>query len=63
MTVTLVPKSEIDSKKRPDHAVLQRIRAFTPYSEIDREWRRYQRKLAGVSAPVSEPAFVAAASH
>lgn len=63
MTVAFIPKSEIDSTKRPDLAGLQRISVFMPYSEIDREWRRYQRKLARISVPLSQPTFVAASSH
>jgi len=63
MTVAFIPKGEIDSLKRPDLAKLQRVSVFMPYSEIDRDWRRYQQKLAGFPAPASQPAFVAATSR
>lgn len=57
INVAYIAKDEIDGARRPDLAGAERISVFMPYAEIDREWRRYQYKLAhqGVAPQAPKP--------
>ncbi|MER8124710.1 hypothetical protein ABS198_20735, partial [Acinetobacter baumannii] len=55
--VAFIPKDEIDSRNRPDLADKARVSVFMSYSEIDKEWRRFQY-LAHKAKPSGAPAAV-----
>lgn len=42
INVAFIPKDEIDRRNRPDLADQTRVSVFLSYSEIDKEWRRFQ---------------------
>ena len=65
INVAIIPTSEIDAGKRPDLAGKDRISVFMSFSEIDKEWRRYQYLLAHKTkpqAPASVKGYVAVAA-
>ena len=51
INVAFIPKNEIDVRARPDLADKERVSVFMSYSEIDKEWRRYQHLLAKKGRP------------
>ncbi len=55
INIAYIDKDEIDSARRPDLAGAERVSVFMPYSEIDREWRRYQFQLAQQGAKPQRP--------
>ncbi|WP_230849778.1 MULTISPECIES: trypsin-like peptidase domain-containing protein [Pseudomonas] len=57
MNVAYIAKDQIDARTRPDLADKQRISVFMSYSEIDKEWRRFQY-LAHRSKPQGAPAAI-----
>ena len=57
INVAFIPKDEIDSRNRPDLADKARVSVFMSYSEIDKEWRRFQY-LAHKTRPNGAPAAV-----
>jgi hypothetical protein len=57
INVAFIPKDEIDSRNRPDLADKARVSVFMSYSEIDKEWRRFQY-LAHKAKPNGAPAAV-----
>ncbi len=57
INVAFIPKDEIDSRNRPDLADKARVSVFMSYSEIDKEWRRFQY-LAHKAKPSGAPAAV-----
>ncbi len=57
MNVAYIAKDQIDARTRPDLADKQRISVFMSYSEIDKEWRRFQY-LAHRSKPQNAPAAI-----
>ena len=57
INVAFIPKDEIDRRNRPDLADKARVSVFMSYSEIDKEWRRFQylaqkNKPSGTPVPV-----------
>ncbi|WDY60662.1 trypsin-like peptidase domain-containing protein [Pseudomonas sp. PSKL.D1] len=65
INVAFIAKDEIDARNRPDLADKERVSVFLSYSEIDKEWRRYQYKLAHKAnphAPAAIKGYVAVAS-
>ncbi|AIR88090.1 S1 family peptidase [Pseudomonas cremoricolorata] len=58
INVAFIAKDEIDGERRPDLADAQRVSVFMPYNEIEREWRRYQYKLAHGGAEPKRPAAI-----
>lgn len=57
MNVAYIAKDQIDARTRPDLADKQRISVFMSYSEIDKEWRRFQY-LAHRNKPQGAPAAI-----
>ncbi|WP_236237374.1 trypsin-like peptidase domain-containing protein [Pseudomonas faucium] len=57
INVAFIPKDEIDNRNRPDLADKARVSVFMSYSEIDKEWRRFQY-LAHKTRPNGAPAAV-----
>ncbi|MFJ4429489.1 trypsin-like peptidase domain-containing protein [Pseudomonas sp. NPDC089395] len=57
INVAFIPKDEIDRRNRPDLADQARVSVFMSYSEIDKEWRRFQY-LAQKNNPSGRPAPV-----
>ena len=51
INIAFIPKNEIDARTRPDLADKERVSVFMSYSEIDKEWRRYQHLLAKKGRP------------
>ncbi|UPL05166.1 hypothetical protein PisoF_00803 [Pseudomonas sp. IsoF] len=51
INVAFIPKNEIDVRARPDLADKERVSVFMSYSEIDKEWRRFQYLLARKAKP------------
>jgi len=51
INVAFIPKDEIDRRNRPDLADKARVSVFMSYSEIDKEWRRFQYLLARKAKP------------
>lgn len=65
INVAFIPKNEIDVRARPDLADKERVSVFMSYSEIDKEWRRFQYLLARKAkphAPAAIKGFVAVAA-
>ncbi|MGN8257893.1 serine protease [Pseudomonas sp. SMSB3] len=65
MNVAFIAKDGIDARSRPDLADKARVSVFMSYSEIDKEWRRFQylaNKGKGNGAPVAVKGYVAVAS-
>ena len=65
MNVAFIAKDGIDARSRPDLAGKARISVFMSYSEIDKEWRRFQylaHKGKPHSAPAAVKGYVAVAS-
>ncbi len=60
INVAYIDKDGIDAARRPDLAKAKRISVFMPYAEIDREWQRYQYKLAHQGAEPKRPQPIAA---
>ncbi|WP_449434801.1 trypsin-like peptidase domain-containing protein [Pseudomonas putida] len=68
INVAFIAKHAIDAHNRPDLAGRERVSVFMSYSEIEKEWRRFQYILAHkAKLPVTPPAvkgYVAtAAAH
>lgn len=57
INVAFIAKDEIDARNRPDLADKERISVFMSFSEIDKEWRRFQY-LANKTKPKAAPAAV-----
>jgi len=57
MNVAFIAKDGIDARNRPDLANKARVSVFMSYSEIDKEWRRFQH-LAHKSKPQGAPAAI-----
>jgi len=57
INVAFIPKDEIDNRNRPALADKARVSVFMSYSEIDKEWRRFQY-LAHKTRPNGAPAAV-----
>ena len=57
MNVAFIAKDGIDARNRPDLANKARVSVFMSYSEIDKEWRRFQY-LAHKSKPQGAPAAI-----
>jgi len=51
INIAFIPKNEIDARTRPDLADKERVSVFMSYSEIDKEWRRFQYLLARKAKP------------
>ena len=51
INIAFIPKNEIDARTRPDLANKERVSVFMSYSEIDKEWRRFQYLLARKAKP------------
>lgn len=65
MNVAYIAKDQIDARTRPDLADKQRISVFMSYSEIDKEWRRFQylaHRSKTQGAPAAIKGFVAVAN-
>ena len=65
INIAIIPTSGIDAIRRPDLVGKDRVSVFMSFSEIDKEWRRYQYMLARKSkpaAPTSIKGFVAVAA-
>lgn len=65
INIAIIPTSGIDAVRRPDLVGKDRVSVFMSFSEIDKEWRRYQYMLARKSkpqAPTSVKGFVAVAA-
>ena len=65
INIAFIPKNEIDARTRPDLADKERVSVFMSYSEIDKEWRRYQSLLAHKAkprAPAAVKGYVAVAA-
>ncbi|MFJ3075474.1 trypsin-like peptidase domain-containing protein [Pseudomonas sp. NPDC087029] len=65
INVAFIPKNEIDSRNRPDLADKARVSVFMSYSEIDKEWRRFQclaHKTRPNGAPAAVKGYVAVAA-
>ncbi len=65
INIAIIPTSGIDAVRRPDLVGKDRVSVFMSFSEIDKEWRRYQYMLARKSkpaAPTSIKGFVAVAA-
>lgn len=50
MTVAFLSKEAVDKTGRSDLASSERVSVYMPYSEIQKEWRRYQKELADSSS-------------
>lgn len=64
INVAFIPKDEIDRRNRPDLADKARVSVFMSYSEIDKEWRRFQfltQKNKPSGRPVPVKGYVAVA--
>ncbi|NIF28692.1 trypsin-like peptidase domain-containing protein [Pantoea sp. Tr-811] len=57
INVAYIAKDSIDARSRPDLAGTQRVSVFMSYSEIDKEWRRFQY-LAHKGKPHGKPAAI-----
>lgn len=53
INIAIIPTSGIDAVKRPDLVGKDRVSVFLSFSEIDKEWRRYQYMLARKSKPAA----------
>jgi hypothetical protein len=65
MNVAFIAKDGIDFRNRPDLADKARVSVFMSYSEIDKEWRRFQylaHKGKPHGAPAAVKGYVAVAS-
>ncbi len=65
MNVAFIAKDGIDARNRPDLADKARVSVFMSYSEIDKEWRRFQylaHKGKPHGAPAAIKGYVAVAS-
>ena len=57
INVAFIAKDGIDARSRPDLADKERVSVFMSYSEIDKEWRRFQY-LAHKTKPNAAPAAI-----
>lgn len=57
INIAIIPRGEIDASKRPDLIGKARISVFMSFSEIDKEWRRYQFQLAQKAKPAAPVAI------
>ncbi|BDM21066.1 trypsin-like peptidase domain-containing protein [Pseudomonas sp. LRP2-20] len=65
MNVAFIAKDGIDARNRPDLASKARVSVFLSYSEIDKEWRRFQylvHKGKSHGAPAAIQGYVTVAS-
>nr|WP_244656745.1 serine protease [Pseudomonas sp. CFBP 13719] len=46
ITIAFISKGEVSKLNRPDLASSERVSVYMPYSEINREWRRFENKMA-----------------
>ncbi len=55
ISVAFIPTKQIDAQSRPDLAGRERVSVFMSYSEIAKEWRRFQYLQARKANPRATP--------